>query len=69
MEGKGLEALLGLLKERLRRLSEEDLVAISKGIIKLCAPNERFERELCDKIKLVAHVMIKTCEKLEEEFK
>ena len=63
-----VESILGLLKERLKRLSEEDLVAISKGIIKLCAPNEKFEKELCDKIKLVANVMLKTCEELEKRF-
>ena len=64
-----MESILGLLKERLKRLSEGDLVAISRGIIKLCAPNERFEKELCDKVKLVANVMLKTCEELEKRFK
>jgi hypothetical protein len=56
------DKLLGLVKERLRRLSQDDLVAIARGVIKLCSD----EKELCEKIRLIGTVLIKACEEIEK---
>jgi len=57
-----LDKLLVLVRERLRKLSQDDLVAIARGVIKLCSD----EKELCEKIKLIGTVLIKACEEIEK---
>jgi F420-0:gamma-glutamyl ligase len=56
------DKLLGLVRERLKKLNQEDLVAIARGVIKLCSN----EKELCEKIKLIGTVLIKACEEIEK---
>jgi len=61
-KGLDLDKLLVLVKGRLRKLSQDDLVAIARGVIKLCSD----EKELCEKIKLIGTVLIKACEEIEK---
>jgi hypothetical protein len=61
-KGLDLDKVLVLVRERLRRLNQDDLVAIARGVIKLCGS----EKELCEKIKLIGTVLIKACEEIEK---
>jgi hypothetical protein len=49
------EIVKGFLKERLKRLTEDDLVALAKAVIVLCTE----DKEICPVIERIARILSK----------
>jgi hypothetical protein len=50
-----IEVVKGLIKERLKRLTEDDYVALAKAVIVLCTE----DREVCPIIEKIAKILSK----------